>query len=116
MSVAPTGDTLSVVLVGILLACVIGLVAYVWVRLGRKKKTLEYRGASLHLNPALPTGKVVFIDAASQPIGETAFEKLDAVPLPQDCTGVLLSTADYASLLERQAEAEGIPATRRMQA
>ena len=116
MPVTPTGDILSLVLFAILVVCVIGLVAYVWIRLGRRRKLVLHRGIGLHLNPALPTGKVVFIDAASHPIGETAFEKFDTVVLPPACAGALLSPADYAALLAQKTPVKKVPENRRAQA
>jgi len=104
------------VLVGILLVCVLGLVAYVWIRLGRKKKVIQYRGVRLHLNAALPAGKIVFVDATLRPIGEMAFEGIDIAPLPPQCAGMLLSPKDYASILARPAKTEEIAATQRRQA
>lgn len=116
MSGPQTDDILRGILFGTLLGCAIGLAGYIRIRLGRKEKKIEYRGIALHLNPALPAGRIVFIDRASLPICDAVFERLDVGHLPPDCTGALLSPADYASLLARQSGAKEVRASQRIQA
>jgi len=89
------------ILFGILLACVIGLVGFVWIKLGARRKPLEHRNLKLHLNPALPTGKIVLADAAWTPLGETSPDQFDTTVLPPGCSAALLSTRDFAAFAAR---------------
>ena len=103
MSIPPSADVLDMVLFGILLACVIGLVGFVWIRLGGRPKRLDHRGLKIRINPGLPPGKIVLTDGKWQPIGETDPDRLDTIALPQGCAAAWLSTPDYAALAARKA-------------
>jgi len=116
MSIPPSGDVFSMILFGILLACVIGLVGYVWVKLGSRPKLLEYRGIRIQINPGLPAGKIVLTDAAWQPLGETSPDQFDSIALPQNCAAALLSPKDFAAFAARKSEATAVLSQQRLQA
>ena len=105
MSFPPSGDVLSMVLFGILLACIVVLIGFVWVKLGRRPKALEFRGIKLRVNAGLPAGKIVLTDAAWQPLGETAPDQFDTIALPQVCAAAWLSPGDFTALAARQVQA-----------
>jgi hypothetical protein len=104
MSIPPSADALSMTLFMILLACVLGLVGFVWIKLGGRPRALDYRGLQIRLNPGLPQGKIVLTDGKWQPIGETDARQFDRIALPQGCTAAWLSTKDFAALAARKAD------------
>ncbi|MDB5360613.1 MAG: hypothetical protein JWO51_1910 [Rhodospirillales bacterium] len=113
----PSGDVFSMILFGILLACVFGLVGYVWVKLGGRPKVVEYRGLTIRINAGLPAGKIVLTDAAWQPLGETAPDQFDTIALPAECTAAWLSPKDFAAFLAaRKIEPAAVMPERRLQA
>lgn len=97
MSIPPSGDVFSMALFGILLASIVGLVGYVWIKLGARPKVLTFRNLKVLLNPGLPAGKIVLTDAQWQPLGETDPGHFDSVVLPPGCAAALLSTKDFAT-------------------
>jgi hypothetical protein len=101
MSIPPSGDVLSMILFGILLACVIGLIGFVAVKLGGRPRLVHYRGLKIRVNAGLPVGKVVLTDASWQPVGETEPAMLDTIALPVGCAAAWLSSKDFAALTSR---------------
>jgi len=116
MSIPPSGDVVSMVLFGILLSCIVGLIGFVWVKLGRRPKALEFRGIKLRVNPGLPPGKIVLTDATWQPLGETAPDQFDTIALPQGCAAAWLSPGDFTALAARRVEPAPLLSDPRLQA
>jgi hypothetical protein len=116
MYIPPSGDVLSMVLFGILLACVIGLVAFVWVKLGGRPKTLVFRGIKIRINAGLPAGKIVLTDGAWQPLAEIQPDQFDTIALPRRCAAAWLSPADFAAFAARQTEATQVLSEQRLRA
>jgi hypothetical protein len=97
MSIPPAGDAFSMALFLVLLAGIVGLVAFVWIKLGARPKTFEYRGLKLRLNLGLPAGKIVLTNAAWQPIGQSTPDQFDTAVLPPGCAAALFSAKDFAA-------------------
>lgn len=116
MSIPPSGDLFSMILFGILLACAVGLVGFVWTKLGGQPKVMDYRGIKLRINAGLPAGKIVLTDASWRPLGETAPDQFDTIALPQNCASALLSPQDFAAFAARLTEAPAVLSTQRLQA
>jgi len=116
MSIPPSGDFASIVLFGVLLACIVGLMGFVWVKLGRRPRALDFRGIKIRVNAGLPAGKIVLTDAAWQPLGETMPDQFDTVSLPQGCAAAWLSPGDFIALAARQIEATQLLSDPRLQA
>lgn len=104
MSVSSSGAPLSMVLAGILLACVLGLIVFVTLKLGGRPKTLKHRGLKIRMHPELPPGKIILTDADWQPIGETGPDRLDTTSLPRGCAAAWLSAEDFAMLAMRKGQ------------
>jgi hypothetical protein len=104
------------VLFGILLACVIGLVAFVWVKLGGRPQAPVFRGIKIRVNAGLPAGKIVLTDGAWQPLGETQPEEFDTIALPRHCAAAWLSPVDFAAFAARQTKSTRVPSEQRLRA
>jgi hypothetical protein len=112
MSIPPSGDVLSMVLFGILLACVIALIGFVSIKLGGRPQLINYRGLKIRVNPGLPVGRIVLTDASWQPVGETEATSFDTIALPAGCAAAWMSSQDFAALTARNNAANRpLPAT-----
>jgi hypothetical protein len=116
MSIPPSGDVFSMVLFGIFLACVIGLVAFVWVKLGNRPKAHVFRGIKIRVNAGLPKGRIVLTDGAWQPLSEIKPDQFDTVALPQGCTAAWLSPADFTAFVARRTGATPVLSYQRLRA
>jgi hypothetical protein len=116
MSIPPAGNLLSMALFGILLACVIGLVAFVWIKLGSRPKGHVFRGIKVRVNAGLPKGRIVLTDRAWQPLGETRPDQFEMIALPPGCAAAWLSPADFAAFATRRTEATRVLYGQRLRA
>ena len=116
MSIPPSGDVLSMALFGILLASVIGLVAFIWIKHGSRPKDHVFRGIKIRVNAGLPKGRIVLTDRAWQPLGDIRPDQFDTIALPGGCAAAWLSPADFAAFATRKTEATPVRSGQRLRA